>query len=283
MMREKISTKPRTPAILSLLFLLFSVYSCVSHLKEAKFYYAQGQRFARSMKQEKAVASFRRALREAELEAERRPSGQAYMLKGLAEVELEQWSEAEWSFRQAVSYGFDKGEEWAKQVSLLGLASSLAELGLCDSAFQIYAHLMERSRLDQILLVASQRYTEMALERALQENRASKKKRLSSLIKSIQKLSKRDMSIGFYHYLLSQVYSHLFELEKSFEEAVIARELGLPSEKISRDNDLQIVFCYRKLKEGLSPQDWERFSSLYLRWIEKWHWQDPETPDWKKR
>jgi len=64
---------------------------------------------------------------------------------------------------------------------------------------------------------------------------------------------------------------------------VMAKELSLPSERITRDNDLQIVFCYQKLKEKLSPRQWEKFFSSYLQWIKRWQWQDPETPEWKKR
>lgn len=282
-MSSSIFSKGRILTLLSLFFFLFSIYSCVSHLKEAKFYYDQGQRFSRSLEQGKAVASFKRALKEAELETEKHPSAQAYMLKGLAELELKLWKEAGESFRQAFSCGFDKGEEWAKQVSLLGLASSLDEMGLKEAAFKIYAHLIERSKLDQILLVASQKYTEMALEKTSQKSEQVKKKELSSLLKSIQKLSQKDMSNGFYHYLQSQIHSHLLEYEQSFEEAVMAKELSLPSERITCDNDLQIVFCYQKLKEKLSPRQWEKFFSSYLQWIKKWRWQDPETPEWKKR
>jgi tetratricopeptide (TPR) repeat protein len=283
MMSSTVFSKGRIPTLLSLFFFLFSIYSCVSHLKEAKFYYDQGQRFSRSLEQGKAAASFKRALKEAELETEKHPSAQAYMLKGLAELELKLWRDAGESFRRAFSCGFDKGEEWAKQVSLLGLASSLDEMGLEEAAFKIYAHLIGRSKLDQILLVASQKYTEMTLEKTLQQSDQVKKKELSSLLKSIQKLSQKDMSNGFYHYLQSQIHSHLFEYEQSFEEAVMAKELSLPSEKINRDNDLQIVFCYQKLKEKLSPRQWEKFFSSYLQWIKKWRWQDAETPEWKKR
>ena len=46
---------------------------------------------------------------------------------------------------------------------------------------------------------------------------------------------------------------HLQEFGKSFERAVMARELGLPTEQIFRDNDNQIVYCYRELKNSLHP------------------------------
>lgn len=63
----------------------------------------------------------------------------------------------------------------------------------------------------------------------------------------------------------------------------MARELGLPSLEIYRDNDLQIVFCYQRLKQVLSPEDWEEFRILYSQWIRRWEWPGPEIPDWKKR
>lgn len=273
----------RKATLLALLFYIILLFGCVSHLKEAKFYYTQGQRFSRSFEQEKAIASFKRALKEAELEAQKHPSAQAYTLKGLAELELELWGEAEESFRQAFSYGFEEGEEWAKQLSLLGLAFSFEGLGLEDSAFKIYGYLIERSKIEQILLVASQRYTNTAFKEASQKEAKERQRSLEPLLKSIQKLSHRDMSIGFTHYLLSQIYSHLSEYEQSFEEAVMAKELGLPSRRISRDNDLQIIFCYQRLKERLSPEQWAKFFSSYCNWVERWNWPDPETPDWKKR
>lgn len=270
-------------------FLIFIVFSflflsaCVSHLKEAKLYYAQGQKFSRSLQETKAVSSFKRALKEAELEAEKHPSAQAFMLKGMVELELKLWKEAEQSFLDAFSYGFEKGETWAEELSLLGLALSFEELGLEDSAFKIYAYLTNKSKLKRILQLASQKYTDMALERALQKKAKEREKSLTLVLKSAQKLADKDLSCGFYHYLLSQIYSHLAEYKDSFEEAVMAKELGLPTEKIFRDNDLQIVFCYQKLKEIFSSEEWEKFRSSYLNWVRKWNWQDPETPDWKKR
>lgn len=270
-------------------FLVFPLFSfliliaCVSHLREAKFYYAQGQKFSRTYKTEKAISSFKKALEEAKLEAEKNPTAQALMLKGMAEIELELWEEAEQSFREAFSYGFEKGQEWAKELSLLGMALSFQELGLEDTAFKIYAYLIDKSRLNQILQVASQRYTDMALERALHKKEKERERSLTVLLKSIEKLSSKDLSCGFHHYLLSQICSHLALDKESFEEAVMAKELGLPTEKIFRDNDLQIVFCYQKLKEKLGSEEWEKFDSSYIKWVKKWNWQDPETPDWRKR
>lgn len=276
-MKHRISTL--TPV---LLFCLFTFLSCVSHLKEAKVYYAQAQKFSRLYRTEEAVSSFKRALREAELEVERHPSAQGYMVKGMAEINLELWKEAEESFRRAFSFGFEKGEEWAAELSLFGLASSLERLGLANSALKIYADLIEKSKLKPVTVLASQRYTDMMLKRALRKEGEEKSRELASVLKALEKLAGKDMSCGFYHYLLSQVYSHLSDYRNSFEEAVMARELGLPTEEIFRDNDRQIVFCYRMFKERLSPAEWEDFRSRYMEWVKRWGWQDAETPGWKK-
>lgn len=267
--------------ILFLLFWLFSLPACVSHLKEAKFYYSQGQKFSRLYQADKAIASFKRALIEAELEAMQHPSAQAFMLKGMAELNLELWEEAEESFLSAFSYGFEKGEEWAREISLLGLASSLDELKLEDSALEIYSNVLDRSKLKQVAVFAAQKYTDKMLKRALQKEGKEKQKLLVAALKTAEKLTEKDLSCGFYHYLQSQIYSHLEDYRKSFEEAVMARELRLPSVEIFRDNDLQIVFCFQRLKEKLPENEWEEFRSKYMAWVERWNWRDPETPDWK--
>ncbi len=268
--------------LLVCLFLLFLLPSCVSHLREAKFYYAQGQKFSRAYKTEKAISSFQKALKEATLESRKHPSSQAFMLKGMAALELELWQEAEQSFVEAFSHGFEKGQEWAKEIALLGLALSFQELGLEEPASTIYVYIVQKSRLKQILMVASQRYTDLTLKRALGREPKEREKLLHALLKSTTKLANKDLSFGFFHYLLSQIYSHLALYRKSFEEAVMARELGLPTMKIFRDNDLQIVFCYQRLKEKLSSEEWDKFDALYLKWLEKWNWENPTTPDWKK-
>ena len=265
-----------------LLFWLFSFSACVSHLKEAKFYYSQGQKFSRLYQADKAIASFKRALIEAELEAERHPSAQAFMLKGMAELNLELWEEAEESFLNAFSYGFEKGEEWAHELSLLGLASSLDELKLEDSALKIYASVLDKSKLKQVAVFAAQKYTDAMLKRALQKEGKEKQKLLIAALKAAEKLTNKDLSCGFYHYLQSQIYSHLEDYRKSFEEAVMARELRLPKEEIFRDNDLQLVFCFQSLKEKLTGKEWKEFRSRYMAWVNRWNWRDPETPDWKK-
>jgi tetratricopeptide (TPR) repeat protein len=268
--------------IVFLIFWLFSFPACVSHLKESKFYYSQGQEFSRLYQTEKAVASFKRALIEAELEVAKHPSAQAFVLKGMAELNLQLWEEAKNSFLNAFSYGFEKGEEWADEISLLGLASSLDELKLEDSALKIYASVLDKSKQRQIAVFAAQKYTEAMLKRALLKEGKEKQKLLTAALKTAEKLTAKDLSCGFYHYLQSQILSHLEDYKKSFEEAVMARELGLPKQDIFRDNDLQIVFCYQRLKEKLPLEEWDEFRSSYMAWVKRWNWKDPETPAWKE-
>jgi len=261
----------------------FSVQGCVSHLKEAKFFYAQGEEFARAYQTQKAVASFKRALQEADRETESNPSAQAYMLKGLALLNLEMWEEAKQSFLLAHSFGFDKGEEWASQLTLFGLATTLQEMGLAEPAARVFKSLLDKSKFDPVTRLAAQSYMKLGLDKALQSERQEKEKQLRDLLKTADKLIVRNFSCGFCHYLQSQVLSHLSEFGKSFESAVIAKEIGLPTEQIGRDNDNQIVFCYQKLKETLDSVSWNDFESLYQEWMARWGWEDPEKPPWKKR
>jgi tetratricopeptide (TPR) repeat protein len=230
-----------------------------------------------------AIGAYKKSLQEAEKEVAKNPSSQAFMLKGLAELHLNLWEDAEQSFLAAFSFGFDKGQEWAEWVSLFGLASAMQEMGLAQSAFQIFAHLVDKSRLRPVTIFAAQKYTDMALQRALREEGIQRERLLIGLLREIEKLTNRDLSCGFYHYLQAQVLSHMGDHRRSFEECVMARELGLPTQEIFRDNDLQIVFSYQRLLQELSPEEWEEFRILYMQWIKRWNWPDPEAPDWKKR
>jgi tetratricopeptide (TPR) repeat protein len=281
-MIRSLMSSTRSVSLLPVLFAVF-LSTCASHLKDAKFYYVQAQGFSRVYQTEKAVASFKKSLEEAEKEVVKKPSSQAFMVKGLTELHLNLWEEAEQSFLAAFSYGFDDGQEWAAGVSLFGLASSMQEMGLEDSAFQIYAYLVDKSKLKPVTVFAAQKYTELVLRRVLEEEGRPREKQLSGLLKEIEKLTEKDLSCGFFHYLQSQVLGHMGEYRKSFEEAVMAKELGLPTQEILRDNDLQIVFCFQRLREELSKGDREKFNALYLEWVKRWNWPDPEIPDWKKR
>jgi hypothetical protein len=69
---------------------------------------------------------------------------------------------------------------------------------------------------------------------------------------------------------------------KLFPVAALARELGLPLEKISRDNDNQLVYCYDKLRETLPAAESKAFAAAHSGWTKKWGWRDARTPAWKK-
>lgn len=280
-MKRQFPHKKNTFVVLFFI-LSFFISSCVSHLRDAKLHYTEGEKYSRRYQTDKAVASFKRAIQEAELAAKKNPHAQVYMVKGLAELNLELWEDAEESFAAAFSLGFAEGEEWAHQVSLFGLASSFEELGLEESASNIYSFLLGRSKLKPISGVVAQKYIDLNLRKALKEQGNERQKMLTQLLRTAERLTNAEMSYGFYHYLQSQIFSHLAEYKKSFEQAVMARELGLPTQEISRDNDMQIIFCFNSLKDKLSPQEWEDFHSRYLKWIERWDWKGPQTPDWKR-
>jgi len=277
-LREKHTKK----MILASIFWFFCS-SCVSHLEEAKSYFTQGQKYSRLSQSEKATAAYKRAIEEAERELSHHPSSQAFTVKGMAALNLGLWQEAEESFLSAFVYGFEKGEEWAGQVSLLGLGISLLETGLEETALEVFSYLLDKSKFIPVLSVAAQNFAEYTLRTMDGMEEKEKNKTITRLLARIQRLTRKDMSFGYFHYLQSQIYSHLADYQRSFEEAAMARELGLPSVNIFRDNDRQIIFCFRKLKENLGRQKWEEFQSLYRQWIEKWNWKDPETPDWKTR
>ena len=260
---------------------LMAVISCVSHLREAKHFYARAQAFDREMKAEQALAAFKRARLEALEAARNNPSSQAYMIKGLAEIGLDSWSEAEDSFRAAFVLGFEKGEEWAEALALWGAASTLEELGLKDSAFRIYKALSGETKLRQVTVLAVQKYTTLSLERALQMDPEERGKGLQRLLSDLERISGRDLGCGYFHYALSQVCGFLEDYRRGFEEAVLARELGIDGLKLYRDNDLQIIFCAGKLSESLTGEGKKQFDDLFLRWTAKWGWPDRATPDWK--
>jgi len=274
---------PGHPGVLLFWACLVFFAGCVSHLEEAKSHFASGEEYYRAYQTEKAVASFKRALSEAELETRKRPSAQAYMLKGLAELNLQKWETAKESFLKAHSFGFEKGEEWAAQLTLFGLASTLHEMGLRKNAAGVYKSILDKSKFDPVTRLAAEKYVELTLEKVLTSAGAGRKKMLQNLLKTMEKLIAKNYGCGFYHYLKSQVLAHLLQYRESFEAAVIARELGLPSRQISRDNDNQVVFCYRKLGETLSSREWQDFESLYRAWLKRWGWTDPGSPAWKKR
>jgi tetratricopeptide (TPR) repeat protein len=272
----------RASAALAVLAALFSLAACVSHLREAKAAYAEAQELARGYRTARAVAAYKRALSEAGLEVRRDPSAQAFMVKGLAEANLGLWPDAETSFVKAAGLGFEPGEAWASDVALLGLAVSFEELGLPDPALRAYENILAKSGFKPVLMTAAERYADLTLARALALDEKDKARALAGLVRAIEKLEAEDFACGLYHYLHSQAEGHRGDYRRSYDEAVAARELGLPSEKIFRDNDNQIVFCFDELGAILDDAGRETLAARHAAWTKKWGWKDARTPDWKE-
>jgi tetratricopeptide (TPR) repeat protein len=274
--------KSRRLRALSLVLMVVLSASCLAHLRRAKQNYADGQDHARALRTEQAIASWKKALDEADRECRRKPSAQAFTVRGLAETNLGRWREAEASFLKAFSLGFKDGEAWASDTALAGLASSFEELDLEAPALRIYAQLVDKSEFKPALAIAAERRTNLVLARVPMLEPGERVKTLAGLTKALDRLIDRDFGCGLYHYLHAQVDGHCGDLKRAYEEAVMARELGLPSEKIARDNDNELVYCYDRLKDALAPDERESFAAAHARWARKWGWRDDRTPAWKK-
>lgn len=256
--------------------------SCLTRLGRAKQYYAEGQDEARAFRTELAVASWKRALDEAGRECRRRPSAQSFTVKGLAEASLGLWREAEGSFLKAFSLGFGDGEAWASDSALAGLAATFEALDLEAPALRIYAQIVDKSDFKPALMLAAERRTDLLLARAVSLEPGERERTLAALVKVLDRLLDRDFACGLFHYLHAQVDGHLGDLRRGYEEAVMARELGLPSEKIGRDNDNGLVYCYVRLRDSLPPAERDALTAAQTRWAAKWGWRDDRTPAWKK-
>ncbi|MGC8745125.1 MAG: hypothetical protein ACP5SQ_00670 [Candidatus Saccharicenans sp.] len=263
------------------IFLIFS--GCSSSLQKAKVDFTRAEALNKAYQEEEAVSFYKKSLEEANREIKKKPSSQAYLLRGLNEVNLNRWDEAEESFRLAASLGDDRAETWATEVGLYGLALSLEKQRMDEASARLYSSLAEKGKFSPVVMAAVSRLIDSKLKLIAEASPAQKDKLLNECLKIIEKPLSENLAIGYYHYLLAQVLGYQKKYRDSFEEAVMATELGLPTEKISRDNDNQIIFCYRQLKNELSPEEWKSFSSIYNSWIKKWKWLDETTPTWKRR
>jgi len=274
--------KNRRFAALALgLLLAFSV-SCLTHLSRAKRYYTEGQTQARAFQADRAVAFWLKARDEAVRDCRRRPSAQAFTVRGLAEANLGRWQEAEASFLAAFSFGFGDGKTWASDSAMTGLAVSFENQGLAAPALRIYAQILDDSIFEPALMLAAERRANLVLAGLGDLDVAEKARTLAGLVKTLDRLVERDFACGLYHYLHAQVDGHLGDLRRSYEEAVMARELGLPSEKIGRDNDNQLVYCYVRMMDSLPAAERGALAAAQARWAAKWGWRDDRTPAWKK-
>jgi len=265
-----------------LLVLAFSLFSCSLSLEKAQVHYLEGQRYEAKFRVAEAISHYQAALQGAEKEIKKRPSASAYLLKGLIETRLQAWEKAKDSFQLAAALGEEKAGDWAKEVILYGLALSFENQGLTEGATRLYRSLMEKGKLEPVVQAATVRYLDNRLSGLEQKSESERKKILLELMSTLEKMLKDYSTQGYYHYLLSQLYSFDRKYRESLEEAILARELGLPSERLLRDNDQQVIFCYHMIKQGL-PEEASGFLKTYNYWIKKWNWRDETTPDWKRR
>jgi tetratricopeptide (TPR) repeat protein len=272
----------RSSQVLALVLALTLSVSCLTHLSRAKRYYTEGQEQARIFQTERAVANWKKALDEARRACRRRPSAQAFTVRGLAEANLGRFAEAEASFLAAFSFGFGDGKTWASDSALAGLAVSFENQSLEAPALRIYAQIVDDSRFEPAVRLAAERRTNLILAGLDKLSDAERSRTLAALLKTLDRLVERDFACGLYHYLHAQVDGHLGDLRRSYEEAVMARELGLPTEKIARDNDNQLVYCYVRLIDSLPEADGDALRSAQARWAARWGWRDDRTPAWKK-
>ncbi|MEW6456397.1 MAG: hypothetical protein AB1410_06785 [Acidobacteriota bacterium] len=263
------------------IFLYF--FSCSSYLKDAKIYYIQANHFDENFNTEQALKYHKKALEKLEKEIRKNPSSQAFVLKGLIELNLEKWEDAKGSFLIAKDFGFEEGGKWAKEVSLAGVGITLEKMGIQDATISIWANLYRKSKIGKIKELASQKMVDMELSLILEIDEKERQKNLNELLKNVKSLIIEDPSNSYFHYLLSQISSHLDDWKTSYEEAIMAKELGLRTEKIRRDNDLQIIFSYKNLIKSSEGNEKEKLNRVYMQWIKRWKWKDGETPDWKER
>jgi len=74
----KLLETARKAQFLLVLFILCIFASCVSHLQEAKFHFAEGRDFARSYNRDRAASFYKRARLEAASEVKKHPSAQVH-------------------------------------------------------------------------------------------------------------------------------------------------------------------------------------------------------------
>ncbi len=281
------ANRGRRPGILGALCALLSLSlvftACAVSLREAKFAYAEGQAADQALDTARAAASYKRARLEAADAVRRAPSAQAYALKGMAETALELWPEAKASFVNAFALGFADGEDWAADVSLLGLARSFEETGLEAAAFRAYESLLGGATFKPARQAAAARYVDLVLGRALESGGRARERALLDLRKTAENLLAKDFACGYFHYLHAQVSGHLGDHARGYEEAVAARELGLAAAAVRRDNDLQIVYCYEKRLEALPAGERDAFAARHAARAAAWGWPDARTPEWKTR
>ncbi|MBI2841010.1 MAG: hypothetical protein HYX75_22045 [Acidobacteria bacterium] len=251
--------------------------ACATHrLEQVKEHYLRGIELVDRMDRAAAAAEFKLAQSEA---AKLSGHPQAWLIKGEAEVELGLFEEARRSFARARESGIGIDAGWEQAAHLLGMAAVYEEMEMDSVAAALCETALEKAKKagPDLFEVAAARWVDLTLGQLSGEDESkTRTKILDGLDKKVRSMVGDTPTSGTLRYLLSQVELHLEHYEEGWNQAVMARELGLRSEEILRDNDESLIFSYRQLKEKGQFEYDERQAA----WAARWGWPAPAQAPW---
>lgn len=251
--------------------------ACATHrLERVKLHYLRAVELADRMDRAGAAAELKLVQSEA---AKIGGDPQAWLIKGQAEVELGLFEEARRSFARARESGGGIDTGWEQAAQLLGLAAVYEEMEMENVAAALCETALDQAKKagPDLFEVAAGRWVDLTLGQVSPEDESkTRTKLLDGLDKKVRSMVGDTPTSGTLRYLLSQVEIHLEHYEEGWNQAVMARELGLRSEEILRDNDESLIFCYRQLKEKGQFEYDERQAA----WAARWGWPTPEQAPW---
>jgi len=263
--------------------LCVALQACATHrLDGVKAHYLRGVELAGRMDRAAAAAEFTAARDEAtRITGGGAAAAQAQLVKGQAELELGDFESARVSFAAARGGGLDAEAGWERVAVLLGMASVYEEMrmpreaaGLCESA------MADARKLGSATFeIVCARWVDLMLGFGLESaDDKARGKLLEGIDKKVRGLVDDNPTSGTLRYLVSQIDMHLGLYGDAWRSAVLARELGLPTEEILRDNDQSLLFCYRMLVEAGSRE----YVTWQEGWARRWNWRDATHPDWEE-
>ncbi|MEW6363974.1 MAG: hypothetical protein AB1714_04980 [Acidobacteriota bacterium] len=270
----------RRPLVVLALVVL-GLAGCATHrLETAKTHYVRAVELADRMDRGGAAAEFSRARDEAaKIAGSHAGDAQAWLIKGQAEIELGEFEEARRSFASARAAGADLGDGWERVAQLLGVASVYEAMEMPDDAAMLCETAMKTAKKEcpEMFEPAAARWVNLLVaEDASSEDPKARAKQLAGLEKKVRDLVEETPGSGTLRYLLSQVEVHLEDFAEGWGQAVLARELGLPTEELLRDNDNSLLFCYRQLIESGRTE----YDARQAAWAKRWGWPDATHAPW---
>ncbi len=251
--------------------------ACATHrLEQVKLHYLRAVELADRMDSAGAAAELKLVRSEA---AKIEGDPQAWLIKGQAEVELGLFEEARRSFARARESGIGIDAAWEQAAQLLGLAAVYEKMEMDSVAAALCETALEQAKKagPDLFEVAAARWVDLTLGQLDGEDESkARTKILDGLDKKVRSMVGDSPTSGTLRYLLSQVELHLEHYEEGWNQAVMARELGVRSEEILRDNDESLIFCYRQLKEKGQFEYDERQAA----WAARWEWPAPAQAPW---